>query len=297
VIKGLVLTAGIVVCGHVNVFAESLAVLTSRTDLRCVKPQFTGEACRRLTPPYAGTKLRFWQPVLLVETVKRPGDTAIDEFSGFVGEPLRALAASRMGVSSGDMSSTSSASSDTTAVQMNDAHVFAFPLAGVLSGIIQPGCEGAADLSGTVSYLSEADAVEWRTTAMESQNVMSRISETLAPACDIDPSAAPGMCMGVWGPLYPRGGAIAGASAPVGSAAAAYRAVNIASLNMISMHEREIPAMFFPDMSSDLMQMVYPRATQCLSIGEDPRFWADDAVSSDGKYVWIYWRRKECCFL
>ena len=124
---------------------------------------------------------------------------------------------------------------------------------------------------------------------------MSLLMEKTAPMCEGNGAMVPGMCMGVWGPLYPRGGFMTGHSAPVGSAAAVYRGVNIASLNMLSFHQREMPVLFFPDMSWDRMQMVYPKATQCLRVGEDPRYWENGRESVDGKYVWIYWRKKECC--
>ena len=277
--------------------AESLAVLTGRTDWNCVNVQPIGP-CTRATPPYVGQKIRYWQPVLLVETVKRPGDTAINEFRPLVGEPARAAAAAAMGVGAQQrMDSCSWSSSDTTSVQMNDVHVFGFPLSSVFSGMIEPVCEGPPDLAGVVSYLSEMDAVEWRTLKTEASNPMSLLTVRMAPMCDVSGAVLPGMCMGVWGPLYPRGGFITGASGPVGSAAAAYRGVNIASLNMVSFHQRQFPVLFFPDMVWDRMQMVYPEKSRCLRIGEDPRYWEQDKVSTDGKYVWIYWRKKECCFL
>jgi len=276
-------------------FGESLAVLTSRADWNCVHPESTGELCTRVTPPYEGIRMRFWQPVLLVETVKRAGDTAINEFSAVTGEPLGRMAAAAMGVDPQDLNSGSGSSSDTTAVQVNEVHVFGYPFSNIFSGMIEAGCEGPPDLNGTISYLSEIDAVEWRTMALESNNLMSRLSAVMTPVCDQAGALNAGMCMGVWGPLYPRGGFITGHSAPVGSAAAAFRGINIASLNVQSFHQRQMPLLFIPDMYWDRMQLVYPQATQCLRIGEDPRNWENGKVSSDGKYVWIYWRKKECC--
>lgn len=278
--------------------AESLSVLMSRADWNCVHIEPTGQACVRMTPPYEGVQVRYWQPVLLVETVKRPGETAINEFQSMVGLSLRQAAASAMGESGGEMDSGSSSSQDTTTVQMNDVHVFGFPSSSTVSSMIEPVCEGPADLSSTVSYLSEKDAVEWRTLKNESRHPLTQMTAMLAPACDTGIIPPPGICIGVWGPLYPRGGFITGHSAVVGSGAAAYRGVDIASINPLSaFHQREIPLMFVPDMFWDRMQLVYPAATRCLMIGEDPRFWEEGRGSPDGKYVWIYWRKKECCAL
>ena len=30
-------------------------------------------------------------------------------------------------------------------------------------------------------------------------------------------------------------------------------------------------------------------------VGTDPQRWESTAHSKDGRYVWIYWRKKECC--
>ncbi len=279
-------------------FAESLTAITGRTDWSCVKPQMTGQTCARATYPYVGVKMKYWQPVLLVETVKKPGDTAIDEFRSLLGSSLKTTAAAALGVSSGELDSGSLTSSDTSSTQMNDVHVFGYPFSSEISTMIEPSCEGSPDYSSAVNYLSEADASEWRMLKMESKNPFSLITEKMAPMCEGKGIKIPGMCMGVWGPLYPRGGFIAGHDPAVGSAAMAYRAVDVASYNISSAtHVRVSPLMFLPDMSVDLMQMVYPKKTQCLSIGEDPRTWEKGGYSNDGKYVWVYWRRKECCAL
>ncbi|MBF0386646.1 MAG: TraU family protein [Candidatus Omnitrophica bacterium] len=278
--------------------SESLAVLTGRADWNCVRLELTGQACSRVAPPYAGVMMRYWQPVLMVETVKRPGDTAVNEYRSLLGEPLKQMAATAMGAGSANMDSGSGYSADTTAVQMSDVHVMGFPASSIFSAIIEPVCEGSPELSSSVSYLSERDAVEWRTLKNESRHPMSLLSAAMAPMCEGGQITTPGMCIGVWGPLYPRGGFIAGYSPVVGSAALAYRGVDIASINPLSVfHSRVMPLLFVPDPFWDRMQMVYPQASRCLKIGEDPRTWEQDRVSADGKYVWIYWRKKECCAL
>ncbi len=292
------LSVCILICFMPAVWAESLMALTGRADWGCVHLEPTGQACVRATPPYEGVMMRFWQPVLLVETVKRPGDTAINEFRSLVGSALERTAAAAMGATTAGMDSGSAGSSDTTAVQMNDVHVFGFPFSDTFSQMIEPVCEGAPDLSSSVSYLSEMDAVEWRTLKNESRHPLSLMSAAMAPCCDTAGAVTPPMCVGVWGPMYPRGGFVAGYHPAVGSALMAYRGVDIASISPLSVfHQRMVPLMFVPDMFWDRMQMVYPAATRCLRIGEDPRLWDQDRVSADGKYVWIFWRKKECCAL
>ncbi len=281
-----------------TVLGDSLGTLMSHADWNCVHFESTGQACSRLSPPYAGVKVRYWQPVLLVETVKRPGETAINEFTPMLGEPLKRTAMVSLGLGTQEMDSASSGSSDTTSLQMNDVHVFGFPGSDIFSGLTEPICEGVPELSSPVSYLSEMDAVEWRTLKNESKHPLSVMSSTIAPVCDSGGISTPGMCIGAWGPMYPRGGFISGYSPVVGSAATAYRAVDIASAKELSLfHRRVMPLLFIPDMFWDRIQMVSPQVTRCLRIGEDPRYWEQGKVSQNGKYVWIYWHKKECCAL
>ncbi len=275
--------------------AESLAVLAGRADTHCIDASSTGQVCRRASPPYVGIKMRYWQPVLLVETVKRPGDTVVNEFRSYVGQSLRQAVAAAMHVEPELVDSGSSGSIDTTFVQMNDVHVFGFPFSDIFSGGVEPVCEGPPDFTGIVSYLTELDAVEWRTMKNEKNHWGALITNRVMPRCDGSDLSISGLCMGVWGALYPRGGFVSGYSPAVGSAAAAFRAVSIAADPVISLHRRLIPIQFSPNILWDRMQMVYPGRSGCLEIGEDPRYWEDGKVSSDGKYAWIYWRKKECC--
>lgn len=280
------------------VFAESLGSIISRTDWNCVHLEPAGGACRRISPPYVGVKMRYWQPVLLVETVKKPGETGINEFKVFTGEPLSRMARQSLGVKTGPIDSVSAGFTDTTAIQMNDVHVFGFPLTDTFSAIIEPVCEGAPDISSPVSYLSEMDALEWRTLRNEANNPMSRLTIKMAPVCDRMGPATPLLCVGSWGPLYPRGGFTTGASSAVGSALAAFRGVDLASANPLSIpHQRVMPLTFIPDILWDRLQMVSPARTTCLRPGENPLVWEEGKTSKNGTYVWVYWRKKECCAL
>lgn len=276
----LVLASGCIVgCSY----AESLAVLLKRTDWSCVKFKVLG-VCRRTTPPYVGIKVRYWQPVLLMETVKRPGDTVINELRTLVKKLSRR-----------NSDACSSSQSDGSVLQMNEAHVFGFPFSDAFSELVAAPCEGAPDLTGVVSYLSELDAHEWRTAEMEAKHPLSRLTARLAPLCDGIGAIVPGLCLGNWGPLYPRQGFLAHYSPLVGSAVAVYRAIDIASFNFLSPHRTLAPILFMPNMGYDRMQLVYPKASRCIKVGEPAVLWENGRVSKDGKYAWIYWRMKQCC--
>ncbi len=266
---------------------ESAAMLAAKADWSCVNFQVIG-VCRRNTPPFAGVKVRYWQPVLMVETVKRSGESGILEY--------RSLVASLSG-SFKDKNSSAGASgqSDTTNLQMNDVHVFGFPFSDAFSLAVEAPCEGMPDLGGVVSYLSEQDSPGWRTGCAEKDNVMARMAEKRAPLCERFGPMLPGLCVGAWGALYPRTGFSIHASEAVGSAMAVFRAVDVASFKPQTGHRVISPVLFWPSIRYDRMQLVSPVAGRCISVGENPAFWENGTRSRDGRYVWVYWRKKECC--
>jgi hypothetical protein len=267
--------------------AESVAMLAAQADWACVNFSVIG-ACRRNTPPFVGAKVRYWQPVLMVETVKRSGESGIIEY-----RPVVASLAGR----SVDKNEGAGASgqADTTGLQMNEAHVFGFPLSDAFSLAVEAPCEGMPDLGGTVSYLSEQDHDEWRMACSEKNNPLARMTEKRGPVCDRYGPMLPGLCVGTWGALYPRTGFVTQASEVVGSAMAAFRAVDVASLKPQTPHRVISPVLFWPSIRYDRMQLVSPVAGRCIPIGEDPMFWENGKRSQDGRYVWVYWRKKECC--
>ncbi|MEI8012677.1 MAG: TraU family protein [Candidatus Omnitrophota bacterium] len=265
---------------------ENVAALAARADWSCVRFQVAG-ACRRSTPPYAGIRVRYWQPVLMVETTRHPGQSGIEEFKGIV-----SLMTGQQPVSS---SCGVPGQSDTTNLQVNEAHVFGFPFSDAFSLMIEAPCEGMPDLGGKISYLSEQDREEWRDAREESRHPLSRMTGSAAAVCGRYGDLFPGLCLGVWGPLYPRTGFSVHASAPAGSAIAAFRAVDIAALKPQAPHRVISPVLFWPDIRADCLQMVSPVKKSCMAIGADPVFWDGGATARDGRYVWLYWRKKECC--
>jgi hypothetical protein len=136
-----------------------MSMLMVKADWSCVNFSVIG-ACRRNTPPFVGAKVRYWQPVLMVETVKRSGQSGIIEY-----RPVVASLAGRS-VNKNEWGGASS-QGDTSSLQMNEAHVFGFPLSDAFSMAIEASCEGMPDLGAAVSYLSEQDHDEWRMACAE----------------------------------------------------------------------------------------------------------------------------------
>ncbi len=278
-----------VFCSSVTLSAHAapLMSLAAKADWSCVEFKTLGP-CYRKTLPYVGVKVRYRQPVLLVETVKTSGDTVINEFRGLLGARLKETARTSMKQRTGvdaDPSVGGSFNSDGTALSMNEAHVFSFPLTDVFSTFVVAPCEGAPDLAGSVGYISELDAKEWRTG--EAEQRFCGDQNGVWPL--------PGTWLGTWGPIYPRTGWSVGTTPPVASALSAYRAVDISSIKPQLPRVVLSKVLFVPDLFWDRMQLVYPSAGKCIRIGEDPRLWEKGKNSSDGKFVWIFWRKKTCC--
>jgi len=184
---------------------------------------------------------------------------------------------------------------DTTVLQMNEAHVFGFPFSDAFSVAVEAPCEGPPDIGGTISYLSEQDKEGWREGCPEKNNPAAIVGEKAAPLCERFGGMLQGVCLGRWGPMYPRTGFSLHASEVVSSAVSAFRAVDVASFKPQPPRRLVAPVFFWPDARFDRLQLVSPVAGRCLAVGEDPVFWEEGTRSTDGRYVWIYWRKKECC--
>ena len=262
-------------------------MLAAKADWSCVNFQTIG-VCRRYTPPFVGAKVRYWQPVLMVETVKHGAETGILEYRAIPG--LSSSDSEKKGAWAGG-----SGQGDTTNLQMSEAHVFGFPLSDAFSMAIEAPCEGMPDLGGSVSYLIEQDASEWREACSEKNHPLSNMTEKYGPLCGRFGTLLPGLCVGTWGALYPRTGFVTQGSEVVASAMMAFRAVDVASLKPQTLRRVIAPVLFWPSVRYDRMQLVSPVAGRCMAVGENPMFWDHGMRSRDGRYVWIYWRKKECC--
>ena len=121
------------------------------------------------------------------------------------------------------------------------------------------------------------------------------MSARAAPMCERFGPQLPGMCLGVWGPLYPRTGYAVHASEVVASGISAFRAADVAALKPQTPRRVVAPVLFWPSVRHDRLQLVSPTAGKCIAVGQDPRWWEAGQRSFDGRYVWVYWRKKECC--
>ncbi len=156
-------------------------------------------------------------------------------------------------------------------------------------------------LSADASYSSRLDEIPWRTGGLEAV-----LAETTAPGatalsvgCALDSLVSVpylgGLCMGVWGPLFPRAGWLIHGSQPVGSGAVAYRAAHIVSWPELMWGRVAVPASDFRATTSDKMNIVAPTLMGCIRPGTHPRSWESARLSSSGTYAWVYWVPRTCC--
>ena len=91
--------------------AVSVVSLQSKVDWSCVQFKITG-VCVKAIYPYVGVRVSYNQPVLLVETVKKPGDSAITEYQPIVSS-MTSAGGGLMSTAGGAISSGSSSTSNT----------------------------------------------------------------------------------------------------------------------------------------------------------------------------------------
>jgi hypothetical protein len=240
------------------------------------------------------------QPALLIETVKRPGDGVINEYKTLLESALSLSVDSRIRFFTDDgrkvpVNSSSSARADGGSLQMFEAHVYPFPLSNEVSLMSEVVCEGEPAVSPGLGYCSELDAAEWRKAPFERFHPGSLVLARAPYLCEKYARMFPSLCVGAWGPLYPRTGFSFHPSDLAASALTAVRAVNISFDKSILSHVVLLQLTFAPNLKDDRMQLVSPVKGQCIGIGEEPRQWEGGKYSKEGKYAWIYWRKKECC--
>ncbi len=141
-------------------------------------------------------------------------------------------------------------------LQFNEAHLYDYPLKVVEQAVMCPSTLGDNLM---IRYLSELNSRNWR-------------------QGEFEPSLP--LMLGDWGPLYPRIGFLVHFSSMVASATTCMRAVNIIGAG--------------PNIVIDKVQMVHPYKTSCMPIGANMSL-MDGLHAGDGRYVWIYWRYRDCC--
>jgi len=152
---------------------------------------------------------------------------------------------------------------------------------------------GGAGFGSSLYYASELDFVNWRTGCRDLS--ITKLLKANAFTCAL--ASLPGMdrlqrlvgldvCVGRWGPLYPRQMRELGNTAVAASAKTAYRALSVARTQGLTFP--------FPvDLNSKLQQN-FPMVSACMRPGTLP-VPLSALTSPTGAYGWIYWRRVSCC--
>ncbi len=251
---------------------KSFVEIARNVDWSCMKVQTT--PCPKPVAPYVGVHWRYWEPVLVMETVKAPGDYVIQEIGPIVGPMAKKVQGFLMQRATGLKNvehggGNGSGAMGGSNLQFNEVHLYDFPLKIFMNAVM---CPSIPNVTLGVRYLSEADAPRWR---------MPNNEATM-------------FHVGNWGPLSPRTGFLFHHDPKVASAVHALRGVSIAS-GLPSSHVVESRLDFFMDLVRDKMQMIYPSKGACMMPGTDVRLWPQNAETGEKKYVWVYWRYRECC--
>ena len=274
---------------------KSIIELTARADYTCMDIKPIGTCLKPNRVPPIGIRLRFWQPEVFMETVKMPGEYTIIEYGEILKSIAQNLIKFEMETSTGIKSLTVTSGSSinslaTSNLQFNEVHLYDFPLDIAFDEL----CSDSPNQTFGIRYLTEVDSISWRRGDLEKNLPQSLAASVIGPKCYKMPLGAEGQCMKSWGPLYPRQGFVSTSIGSVASIVNSLRAVSIAG-DSISGHIVESRLDFKPSIINDKVQMVYPERTQCFPIGQNPYTLEMGKQSKDGHYVWIYWRRRDCC--
>ena len=278
-------------------FAVETADILGMVNLNCIDLRVIGVCVNPLGIP--GIVIMYWEPTLLIETVKRPGDTVIESLrpviADFASQGTKSLMSGVTGLALPVSSGSSSGKLTGTNLQFNEAHVYEFPFRSEIMAFIDMQCPDKLPTGSFIKYLSELDSLEWRVGAMEALHPKSIASAASGLTCAATGAFLDDLCMGFWGATYPRRGFFTHQSEVVGSAVAAVRAASIASLLGSTSHIVLETTGFIPSFESDKLELIYPNPSGCIRIGQNPLTWESGKLSSSGKYLWVYWRRRICC--
>jgi TraU protein len=264
-----ILDAGVVFGGTVLLTEGATPPpLPQLPNLGCVSWKVTGAClCNPFTPCLT---VEYHEPGWLIETVLKPGTTALSELAPFLDAALQAGGTALPG---GGGAGNAPGSGHTN-LQYMEAHVYTLPqpLGGPCTS-----CAPSPQLP-LINYASELDAVTWRTAAAV-PSPLDLITQ-----------------IGTWGRLYPRGGKSIHGSKPVASGLTAARALDIAFQPIGTPPNVDAHVVIAPTGGfSRCFQMAWPKQTPCMPAGTPPPLWETASVSPRGTYIWIAWRRRQCC--
>jgi hypothetical protein len=277
--------------------AIEAADILGMVNLNCIDLRVIGVCVK--PPGIPGIVIMYWEPALLIETVKRPGDTVIESLkpvvADFAAQGTKNLMSGVTGLSIPVSSGSTSAKLTGTNLQFNEAHVYEFPFRDEIMSFIDMECPDRLSAGSFIKYLSELDSLEWRIGVIEAMHPKSMASAASGLTCAATGAFLDDLCMGFWGATYPRRGFLTHQSEVVGSAVAAIRAVSISSLLGSTSHIVLETTGFIPSFESDKLELIYPNPSGCIKIGQNPLTWESGKLSFSGKYLWVYWRRRICC--
>ncbi|MDP1756188.1 MAG: TraU family protein [Pseudohongiella sp.] len=280
-----------------EVFAIETTDILGLVNLNCIDLRVIGVCVK--PPGIPGIIIMYWEPALLIETVKRPGDTVIESLkpviADFAAQGTKNLMSGVIGIAVPVSSGSNSGKLSGSNLQFNEAHVYEFPFRDEIMSFIDMQCPDKLPTGSFIKYLSELDSLEWRIGAVEALHPKSIASAASGLTCAATGAFLDDLCMGFWGATYPRRGFITHQSEVVGSAVAVVRAVSISGLLGSTAHVVLESVGFLPSFESDKLELIYPNPSGCIKIGQNPVTWESGKLSSSGKYLWVYWRRRICC--
>lgn len=278
-------------------FALDISDIPGMISWNCIDLRVIGVCAK--PPGIPGIVIMYWEPALLIETVKQPGDTVIEPLklviTNIVSRGAKNLMLGVTGLAVPVSSGSNSSKLTGTNLQFNEAHVYEFPFRGEIMAFIDMECPDKLPNGFFIKYLSELDSLEWRIGAVEALHPKSMASAASGLACAATGAFLDDLCLGFWGPAYPRRGFVTHQSEVVGSAIAAVRAVSISSLMGSASHIVLETTGFAPSFANDKLELIYPNPSGCIKIGQNPISWESGKLSASGKYLWVYWRRRICC--
>jgi len=280
-----------------RVFALEINDVLGLVNLNCVDLRVIGVCVNSVGIP--GIVIMYWEPALLIETVKKPGDTVIGSLAPVISNAAQLgtsnLLSGVKGLSIPVTGGSSSSKVTGTNLKFNEVHVYEFPFRDQIMSFIDTQCPDKLPTGSFIKYLSELDSLEWRIGSIEAMHPKSIASAASGLTCAATGAFMDDLCMGFWGATYPRRGFITHQSEVVASAATAVRAVSISGLLGSTAHAVLEQIGFVPSFASDKLELIYPNKSGCIKIGQNPATWESGKLSSSGKYLWVYWRRRICC--
>jgi hypothetical protein len=204
-------------------FALESSDILGMVNLNCIDLRVIGVCVNPIGIP--GIVIMYWEPALLIETVKRPGDTVIDSLKPVIADMAsqgtKSLMSRLTGLPAGVSSGSSSSKITGTNLQFNEARVYEFPFRDEIMSFIDMQCPDKLPTGSFIKYLSELDSAEWRIGAIEALHPKSIASAASGLTCAATGAFLDDLCMGFWGATYPRRGFVTHQSEVVGSAIAA----------------------------------------------------------------------------